>query len=61
MRGQIFNIDDKSFFTFGGARSQDIRDGILEIDDPRIQRWRKDVSKMYRINHISWWKEEMPN
>lgn len=61
MRGQIFNIDDKSFFTFGGARSHDIHDGILEADDPRIQRWRKDMSKMYRINHISWWKEEMPN
>lgn len=61
MRGQIFNIERKTFFTFGGARSQDIQDGILEIDDPRIRPWRNDPDKMYRINHISWWKEEMPN
>lgn len=61
MRGQIFNIDDKSFFTFGGARSHDIQDGVLEIDDPRVRIWRNDTSKTYRINHISWWEEEMPN
>ena len=36
MRGQVFTIDDKTFFTFGGAQSHDIRDGILETDDPRI-------------------------
>ena len=61
MRGQVFNIEDKTFFTFGGARSHDISDGILEIDDPRLKPWRKDPDKMYRINHISWWEEEMPN
>lgn len=27
-RGQVFNIDDKTFFTFGGASSHDI---ILQI------------------------------
>ena len=61
MRGQIFNIEYRTFFTFGGARSHDIKDGILEIDDPRIKSWRKDPDKMYRINHVSWWEEEMPN
>lgn len=33
MRGEIFNIDNKKFFTFGGARAHDIRDGILNIDE----------------------------
>lgn len=61
MRGQIFNIEEKIFFTFGGAASHDIQDGILEIDDPRISQWRKDPDKMYRINHVSWWEREMPN
>ena len=61
MRGQIFNIEYRTFFTFGGARSHDIKDGILEIDDPRIKSWRKNPDKMYRINHVSWWEEEMPN
>ena len=61
MRGQVFTIEDKTFFTFGGASSHDIKDGILEIDDPRIRPWRKDPDKMYRINHISWWEEELPS
>ena len=26
MRGEIYDIDNKKFFTFGGARSHDIRD-----------------------------------
>lgn len=55
MRGQVFTIDDKTFFTFGGAQSHDIRDGILETDDPRIAEWQYDYCKMFRINHISWW------
>ena len=40
MRGQVFNIDNKSIFTFGGAESHD---------------------KEYRLDGISWWKEEIPN
>lgn len=61
MRGQVFTIDGKKFFTFGGAQSHDIRDGILETDDPRIAEWQYDYCKMFRINHISWWQEELPS
>lgn len=61
MRGQVFDIDGLKFFTFGGAASHDISDGVLEIDDPRVKEWRDDPDKMYRINHISWWEREMPN
>lgn len=61
MRGQIYSINGLTFFTFGGATSQDISDGILEIDDPRVKEWKYDLDKMYRINHVSWWKEEMPS
>ena len=32
MRGQIFEIDGKKIFTFGGASSHDITGGILETD-----------------------------
>ena len=39
MRGQIFDIEGKLFFTFGGAVS---------------------IDKYYRIEHLSWWKEEVP-
>lgn len=61
MRGQIFDIQGKRFFTFGGASSHDVQDGILEPDDPRISKWYRDYDKMFRINHTSWWKEELPS
>ena len=64
-RGQVFDIDGKKFFTFGGAASHDISDGILDPDDPDF---RKKYIKLYhnpmamfRILGVSWWPEEMPN
>lgn len=64
MRGQIFNIDGYKFFSMGGASSHDIRDGILELTDPLlkakiIQLRRKNG--LFRINKLSWWKEELPS
>ena len=64
MRGQIYNIDGNTFFTMGGARSHDIQDGILEPDEPGFDEkfWRMRRMKMlFRVNHYSWWKEEMPS
>lgn len=63
MRGQIFTIDEKKIFTFGGAKSHDISGGILEPDDIDFEKKRKELNqgfKPYRINHISWWKQELP-
>lgn len=65
MRGQIFNINNKKFFTFGGASSHDISDGILEPTDSDFKTKKEMLNKnpfaLYRINHISWWKEELPS
>lgn len=61
IRGNVYTIQDKKFFVFGGAHSHDIHDGILEQDDPRIKAWNKDPYKFFRINHVSWWKEEVPS
>lgn len=66
-RGYIFNIDGKKCFTFGGASSHDISDGILKPEylksNSEMQRiysqWNKK-DKLFRVNHISWWKEELP-
>ena len=41
MRGQVFTIDGKKIFTFGGAKSQDITGGILELDDPDYHKKRR--------------------
>lgn len=64
MRGQVFDIDDRSIFTFGGASSHDIDGGILEPDDPDYKKKKKELDqgwRPYRINHVSWWKQELPS
>ena len=67
MRGYVFTIEGKKFFAFGGARSHDIKDGILDREDFKtnkefldtVRAWNK-AEKWFRINHVSWWKQEMP-
>ena len=64
MRGQVFAIDGKSVFTFGGASSHDIDGGILEPEDPDFKRTKRKLDQgwlPYRINHVSWWRQELPS
>ena len=63
MRGEMYDLQGYKFFCFGGAESHDISDGILELKN-----WTQEVKKlrrlrkyMYRVNHLSWWKEELPS
>lgn len=68
MRGYVFELNGKKFFAFGGASSHDIDDGIL---DPKDFKTTKDLvdtynkrtnrGEMLRINHLSWWEQEMPS
>lgn len=64
MRGEIFEIEDLKFFAFGGASSHDIKDGIIEMDEDGkwIEKARKmdREYKMFRINKLSWWEQELP-
>lgn len=64
MRGYIFVFEGRTFFAFGGASSHDIEDGILEPDQPDFKRtyhrWRLQ-RKRFRVNHDSWWKQELPD
>ena len=63
MRGQVYLIGGKKIFSFGGARSHDISGGILEPGDPDYKIKKKQLDKgwePYRINHVSWWAQEMP-
>lgn len=64
MRGEIYEINGKKFFTFGGAQSHDIRDGIVEKDQQGLwrkmtARWKKE-GKFFRVKHYSWWEQELP-
>lgn len=68
MRGYIFNLCGKKIFAFGGARSHDIKDGILEPMDYRDKRalyhdynTRTLRGEELRINHYSWWEQEIPS
>ena len=61
MRGQVYDIEGLKVFTFGGASSHDIKDGILEPGDPKIKRWNRDYTKLFRINKKSWWDRELPS
>ena len=64
-RGQIFELEGSRFFTMGGAKSHDIEDGILEPDAPdferRLMMLQRKPRARYRINHISWWAQELPS
>ena len=60
MRGEIFDIDNKKIFAFGGARSHDIQDGILNLEEEeKIYDYRKRGA-YFRIRDISWWDLELP-
>lgn len=68
MRGYIFDFEGKKFFAFGGASSHDIDDGILDPcnyesneDFIKVYRLWEKRNKMFRVNHLSWWKEELPS
>ena len=64
MRGQIFNLQGYTFFTMGGARSHDIEDGILNPSAPDFeeQYWMlRRMGGRFRVNHYSWWKQELPS
>ena len=68
MRGEVYTINGKKFFAFGGASSHDIKDGILDkakfkSDDEFMQTYKKwwHQNKMFRVKDVSWWEEELPS
>lgn len=68
-RGFVFNINGKKCFAFGGAASHDIYHGIIKAEEfdslhdihNECKKMDDDGRSMYRINHISWWEQEMPS
>lgn len=64
MRGQVFTLEGKTFFTMGGARSHDISDGILERHDPDLKDKEAELraaGALFRINRLTWWRQELPS
>jgi predicted phosphodiesterase len=60
MRGEIYILDDKKIFVFGGAESHDIKDGILnETEIYKTEDFdEKHIS--FRIRNHNWWDLELP-
>lgn len=64
MRGQIYDIEGKSYFVMGGAASHDIFNGILDIDSPDFDREysrMRRAGKFFRVKGLSWWERELPS
>ena len=64
LRGQVFELEGYTFFTMGGASSHNISDGILDpyADDFEEQYWfMRRLRCSFRVDHHSWWKEELPS
>lgn len=67
-RGYVFDINGHKCFAFGGAASHDIYDGILKPEEmpskkeatQEYKNWVHDM-KVFRVNHVSWWEQEMPS
>ena len=64
-RGQVYNIEGKTYFTMGGASSHDISDGILDRNSSDFKTKLKTLKRLkksrYRILNESWWKQELPS
>lgn len=68
LRGQVYEIQGKRFFTFGGASSHDIVDGILDPSEfatdeafhAEYRKWNRQ-GKQFRVKGVSWWPEELPS
>ena len=64
MRGQVFELQGYTFFAMGGASSHDIENGILNPNAPDFeeQYWMlRRMGARFRVNHHSWWKQELPS
>lgn len=68
IRGEVYTIEGKKFFAFGGAASHDIQDGILDPADfadyeefrETWKQWDKKC-RMFRVKGFTWWNTELPN
>lgn len=68
MRGEVFTLQGKQYFAFGGASSHDIDGGILDrADYENASEYNKAYLRMsdsglpFRVNHLSWWEQELPS
>ena len=64
MRGQVFDIEGKTFFTMGGAECHDLWNGVLDPEEPNFIA--KSIAlqmrgEFFRVKGESWWPQEIPS
>ena len=63
MRGYIYTIENRTFFTLGGARSHNC--AVVDPEDPdksrKIEEYHKQGISFIRTRGSDWWKEEIPS
>ena len=62
MRGNVFEIEQKSFFVMGGAASHDLWNGVYDPEHPDHEKYDalyRD-GEFFRIKGLSWWEQELP-
>lgn len=58
MRGQVYTLENKKVFTFGGAESVDIK-GTKPLS--YMDTYERAILWKGRRKNINWWKEELPS
>lgn len=61
-RGQVFRLEEKTFFTLGGAQSHDAK--VLLSQSPSLSQDRRTLKRRkvpFRVEGESWWRQELPD
>lgn len=64
MRGQVFTIEGKKFFTMGGAQCHDMPDGVLDSEDSNYLGKYYSLIQLgakFRVKGMDWWPQELPS
>lgn len=60
-RGYVYQIDEHSVFTFGGAQSHDVQCILPRGLDPEVKRQLRRRGVPYREEGVTWFPQEMPS
>lgn len=60
-RGEVYRIDGRSIFAFGGAESHDVRRILPPGADPRLKKQLRRRGVPYREEGRTWFPQEMPS
>lgn len=60
IRGEVYTIEGKKVFVFGGAESHDIKDGILNENELYRTDSFDEKHRSFRIRDYTWWDLELP-